>query len=71
MDILRLKKLNHSKEDIEQAIRHLNLELRGKIKVENVNLELIFIKTVLKSMEIDKIILGAWDIERKKGPKWR
>lgn len=66
-----MKKLNHSKEDIEQAIRHLNLELRGKIKVENVNLELIFIKTVLKSMEIDKIILGARDIERKKGPKWR
>lgn len=49
----------------------MNLELRGKIKVENVNLELIFIKTVLKSMEIDKIILGARDIERKKGPKWR
>lgn len=44
----------------------MSLEFRGKIKVGNVNLELIFIKTVFKSMEIDRIIHGGGGGHRKK-----
>lgn len=70
LDKLSLKDLNHPKEDIEQAIRHLSLEFREKVTVGNIHLKLIGIKTVLKSMEIGKIILGK-NIERKEGPKRR
>lgn len=45
----------------------MSLEFRGKIKVGNVNLELIFIKTVFKSIEIDRIIWGVGRHTKKKG----
>ena len=35
MDMLSLRDLYHPKKDIEQAIRHLSLELIEKLKVEN------------------------------------
>lgn len=35
VDMLSLRDLYHPKKDIEQAIRHLSLELIEKLKVEN------------------------------------
>lgn len=40
-----MRDLSHPKEDIEQAIRHLSLEHKGKVKVGNINLKFIPIKT--------------------------
>lgn len=62
--MLSLRDLYHPKKDIEQAIRHLSLELIGKVKVGNIHL-----KHSLKSLEIDMITLGK-NMDRKEGPKW-
>lgn len=65
MDTLSLGDLYHPKKDIEQAIRHLSLELIGKVKVGNRHL-----KHTLKSLEIDMITLErTW--KEKKDPNGR